>query len=185
LATALAVIPVVYFSAADLTMLVIAFIISVRAGPVIGTALWHPDSWMQLQVLWFYAIVTATIWYLPLAAYLLTISAWAKRAVTLWSILPPIALLLGERLFSGTHVIADVLENRLIGYAPAAFHTNPMDGSWVTTMVDNDTIRTPSSIWSLIDVGGFFSNAATWIGAAVGVGLVVCAIQLRMRRTEI
>jgi ABC-2 type transport system permease protein len=185
LATALVVIPAIYFAAADLTMLAMAFIISVRAGPTFGAALWHLDSWLQLQVLWVYVIITATIWYLPLAAYLLTVSAWAKRAVMLWSILPPIALLLGERWFSGTHLIANQLVKRLIGYAPLAFHTNPRDGSWVTTVVDNDTIRTPSSIWSLIDVSGFFSSPATWIGAAAGVGLVACAIQLRMRRTEI
>jgi hypothetical protein len=34
-------------------------------------------------------------------------------------------------------------------------------------------------------VGGFFLSPETWIGAAVGAGLILCAIQLRMRRTEI
>ena len=58
-------------------------------------------------------------------------------------------------------------------------------GSWVTTVVDNDAIRTPASIWGFLDLGGFFSSPETWIGAAAGVALVVAAIQLRMRRTEI
>ncbi len=57
LATALIVIPVVYFAAADLTTLMMAFIISVRANSYLGGALWHVDLWLQLQVLWIYVIV--------------------------------------------------------------------------------------------------------------------------------
>jgi ABC-2 type transport system permease protein len=185
LATALIVIPVVYFAAADLTTLMMAFIISVRANSYLGGALWHVDLWLQLQVLWIYVIVTTAIWFLPIAAYLLVVSAWAKRAVMLWSILPPIALILAERWFLGSHVIARQLGERLAGYPGLAFHDDPGCCSWVTTVVDNDTIRTPTSIWGFFDAGGFFSSPETWIGAAIGVALIVCAIQLRTRRTEI
>jgi hypothetical protein len=66
-----------------------------------------------------------------------------------------------------------------------AFNANPGSSAWVTTVVDHDTIRTPSSIWSFLNLGGFLSSPETWIGAAIGVALVLCAIQLRMRRSEI
>ncbi|HME40008.1 MAG TPA: hypothetical protein VKG63_13730 [Steroidobacteraceae bacterium] len=184
LATALIVIPAVYFVAADLTSLLMAFILSVRASSVIGAALWHVDLWLQLQVLWLYVIVTSAIWYLPLAAYLLVVSAWAKRAVMLWSILPPIALVLAERWLFGTHVIANQLWERLAGLGRLTFHDDAGCCSWVTTVVENDTIRTPTSIWGFLNPGGFASSPETWIGAAVGVGLIVCAVQLRIRRTE-
>jgi ABC-2 type transport system permease protein len=185
LATAVIVIPLVYFAAADLATLLMAFIISVRAHAAIGAALWHADLWLQLQALWLYLIATSAIWYLPITGYLLVISALAKRAVMLWSILPPVALMLVERWFFGTHVIAHYFVVRLVGLAQVAFHSDPGSGFWVTTMVDNGTVRTPASIWSLIDAGGFVSSPATWIGAAVGAALIACAIQLRMRRTEI
>jgi len=185
LGTALIVIPVVYFLAGDLTTLMMAFIISVRASSTIGGALWHVDLWLQLQVLWFYLIVTTALWYLPIAAYLLVVSAWAKRAVMLWSLLPPLALLLAERWFLGTHVLAGQIGERLLGYPRVAFHDDSGCCSWVTTAVDNDIIRTPASIWGFFNVAGFFSSQETWIGAAVGVALIVCAIQLRTRRTEI
>ena len=185
LLTALIVIPLVYFAAADLTTLTMAFIVSVRANSAVGGALWHGDLWLQLQACWLYLIVTTAIWYLPVGAYLLVISAWAKRAVMLWSILPPLALLLTERWFLGTHVFANQLGARLIGYAPIAFHVNQGDSAWVTTVTEHDTIRTPANIWSLMDAPGFFSNPGTWIGVAVGVALIFCAVQLRMRRTEI
>jgi ABC-2 type transport system permease protein len=184
LATALIVIPMVYFAAADLTALMMAFIISVRASSLVG-GLWHVDLWLQLQALWIYMIVTTALWYLPVAAYLLVVSAWAKRAVMLWSILPPIALLLAERWFLGSHVIADQIGERLVGYAAQAFQDDPGRRSWETTVIDNDSIRTPASIWHFFNADGFFSSSETWIGAAVGVALIVCAIQLRTRRTEI
>jgi ABC-2 type transport system permease protein len=179
------VIPAVYLAAADLTTLMMAFIVSVRASSSIGGALWHADLWLQLQTLWLYVIVTTAIWYLPIAAYLLVVSAWAKRAVMLWSILPPIALLLAERWFLGSHVIAEQIGERLLGYPARAFQDDPGGRSWETTVIDNDTIRTPVSIWHFFNADGFFSSSETWIGAAVGVALIVCAIQLRSRRSEI
>jgi ABC-2 type transport system permease protein len=184
LAVAIVIIPLVYAVAADLTTLLMAFIISVRASSFIGGALWHGDAWLQLQGLWLYLIFIAAVWFLPLSAYLMVVSAWAKRAVMLWSILPPLALVLAERLFVGTHVIASVLAGRLV-LPVEAFNANPGSGAWVTTVIGHDTIRTPSSIWSFLNIGGFLSSPETWIGVAIGVVLIICAIQLRMRRTEI
>ena len=184
LANALIVIPLVYFAAADLTALVMAFILSVRASSTIGGAMWHADLWLQMQVLWLYVIAASAIWYLPLAGYLLIVSAWAKRAVMLWSILPPIAFILVERWFFGTHVIVNQLGERLLGIGSLIFR-DPEGSSWATTVVDNDTIRTPVSIWGFLNPGGFLSSPETWIGAAAGVALIAAAIQLRGRRFEI
>ncbi|MGB6307930.1 MAG: hypothetical protein WBF89_09070 [Steroidobacteraceae bacterium] len=184
LATAAIVIPVVYFVAADLTTLLMAFIISVRASSLLGAALWQADLWMQIQVLWVYMIVTTAIWYLPIAGYCLLISAWARRAVMLWSILPPLALILGERWFFGTHVIAHQLGVRLFAYPELAFNSNLE--SWVhSTSVNHEAIRTPADIWSFLNLGGFLSSVDTWVGVAAGAALIAGAIQLRMRRTEV
>jgi ABC-2 type transport system permease protein len=185
LATAVIVIPAVYLAAADLTTLMMAFIISVRVSSSIGGALWHADVWLQLQALWLYVIVTTAIWYLPIVAYLLVVSAWAKRAVMLWSILPPVALILAERWFLGSHVIEQQIGERLLGYPQLAFHDDPGCCAWVTTAIDNGTIRTPASIWGFFDIGRFVSSPETWIGVGAGIALIVCAIQLRTRRTEI
>jgi hypothetical protein len=40
-------------------------------------------------------------------------------------------------------------------------------------------------LYRFLNPGGFLSSPATWIGVAAGAALVVCAIQLRIRRTEI
>jgi ABC-2 type transport system permease protein len=185
LGTALIVIPLLYFALADLTTLIMAFIISVRANSYIDSSLWRGGLWLQIQALWLYLIVTAAIWYLPVAAWLLVVSAWARRAVMLWSILPPLALVIAERVFLGTHVIAGQLAARLGGYFSHALQYDPGTANWVTTEIGHDTIDTPVSVLRFLNAGGFFSSSDTWIGAAVGAALIAGAIQLRMRRTEI
>jgi len=181
--TGLIAIPLVYFIAADIATLLMAFIVSVRAHSILGGRLWNPDLWLQLQVLWLYLIVTTAIWYLPFAGYLLVVSAWAKRAVTLWSIVPPLAAYLLERWFFGTHWVGTVLGDRALGYLPHTLREN--HGDWMTTVVEGDTITTPASIWQLLDPLRFLSSPATWIGILVGIVLIIAAIQLRLRRTEI
>jgi ABC-2 type transport system permease protein len=186
LAMALIVIPLCYFAFADLTTLLMAFIISVRSASI-GSSLWRGDLWLEIQGLWLYLIVTTAIWYLPIAGWLLVVSAWAKRAVILWSILPPLAVILAERVFLGTHVIARQLGARLglSSYASHAFQYVPGTENWVNTEIGHDTITAPVSVYRFVNAGGFFSSPETWIGAAAGIALIVCAIQLRMRRTEI
>ncbi|MDP9083012.1 MAG: hypothetical protein M3N50_04525 [Pseudomonadota bacterium] len=185
LAMALIVIPLVYFAAADLTTLIIAFIISVRASSLIGGSIWHADAWLQLQALWLWAIVATALWYLPVAGWLIVVSAWAKRAVTLWSLMPPVALVLVERWFAGSNVIGEQLSTRLWGFLSIAFHANLNSEWWVSTPTDHGALRTPAGIWSIVNFSGFFSSPQTWVGVAVGVALVIGAVQLRIRRTEI
>jgi ABC-2 type transport system permease protein len=176
----LVLVPLVYFVAADVTALITAFIISIRARASIGNALWHLDVWTQIQVLWLYVILSTAVWYLPVAGWLLLVSAWAKRAVILWSILPPLALYIVERVFFSTHVIGDVLHKRLMGLPSVAYR-----GGWTKDSDVDLHSHLPSSVWNFIDAGGFFSNVQTWIGAAVGVALIVAAIELRRRRAEV
>jgi ABC-2 type transport system permease protein len=185
LVTAVIVIPLVYFVAADFTTILIAFILSVRASSALGGALWHAELWLQLQALWLYVIVTTAIWYLPVAGWLLVISAWARRAVMLWAILPPLALYLAERWFLGSHMVGTQLNTRLWGYLPLAFHTAPDSTHWATTVFDNDRITAPSNLWVLLNPGSFLSSPQTWIGAAIGIAFIIGAVQLRLRRTEI
>jgi ABC-2 type transport system permease protein len=177
---ALIAIPAVYFAAADLATVLMAIIASARLS--LGSALWQPEFWLQVQILWLYAIVTTAIWYLPISGWLLVVSAWAKRAVILWSILPPLAAALAERLFVGTHVIAQALLVRLFaGYVQTAFY-DPSAHEW--SMRAGDPAAALGSAWHVLDLARFFSSLETWIGALVGVVLIALAIQLRTRRAE-
>ena len=182
--TGLIAIPLVYFAAADVTTVLIAFVISIRAHAAFANSLWQPSVWLQLQVLWLYLIVTTAIWYLPFAGWFLVVSAWAKRAVMLWSILPPLAFYLLERWFLGTHLFGSALAERALGYGQHAFRDMANQAGWVTTIINDDSIKTPQSVFRLIDPVGFLSSPATWFGILVGIAFVAAAIQLRLRRTE-
>jgi ABC-2 type transport system permease protein len=177
LIVALLAIPLVSCVAADVTSLIVAFIVSVRARSMIGGALWEGRDWLQMQVLWIYVIFTCAVWYLPVAGWCLMVSAWVKRAPMLWSVLPLLVAYLIERFFLGTHYLALLIGDRLAGYATAAFHGDS-HGSWNT----NDAANTA---WQFIDIGGFLANPATWVGLLVGAAMVAAAIQMRMRRSEI
>jgi ABC-2 type transport system permease protein len=178
------IIPLVYFAAADATALIAAFILSIRARASIGSALWNGDVWWQIQVLWMYVIVTTAVWYLPVAGWLMLLSAWAKRAVILWAILPPLLLNIFERLFFGTHMVSQIIGRRLTALPKVSFHFSKYMWTNEGGVVDNAGSPVPS-VWHLINPSGFFTSAETWIGVAVGIVLIVVAIQLRMRRSEI
>jgi ABC-2 type transport system permease protein len=176
-------IPLVYFAAADATALMGAFILSIRARASLGSALWQPEAWWDIQVLWMYCIITTAIWYLPIAGWLMLVSAWAKRAVMLWSVLPPLVAYIFERVFFGTHVIGHTLTRRLMGLPMVAFNNAKHVWTQGSEGVDNGSLAIRA--WDLINPSGFFTSVETWIGAAVGIVLIVGAIQLRMRRSEI
>ena len=175
----LLLIPVVYLVIADITSVVAAFILSIRARAAIGFALWQPDLWLKVQLLWVYLIIVSAIWYLPVAGYLMVVSAWAKRAVLLWAVLPPLALYLMERVFFGGHLVANILSMRLVGLLKVALN---FQGHFP---MDDDPVSATTDVLQFINASGFFSDVQTWIGAAVGVALIFVAIQLRMRRSEI
>lgn len=190
LAVGLLIIPLVYFAIADLTTLALAFIISIRASSWIGTSLWQPDNWLQLQALWLYMIVTLAVWLLPVAGWLILVSAVATRAVMLWSVLPLLGLYLGERWVVGTHWVGTVLSDRLVtGYPLRAFHGDA-EGAGLIGAITHEVraeagLDAARSVWTYLDPVGFFGSPATWIGAAVGIALIVATIQVRARRSEI
>jgi len=182
--TAVIAIPLVYFLAADVSTLLLALIVSMRAHAYFGSVLWQPELWLQLHVLWLYVIVTTAIWFLPFTGWLMLVSAWAKRAVALWLVLPPLALYGIEQWFFGSHFVGSQLTERAVGYLSRAFYDHSNPAAWATTAIGTDTITAPTSVWRLLNPVGFVSSPATWIGVLVGAAMIYGAIQLRLRRTE-
>ena len=80
---------------------------------------------------------------------------------------PPFALVLAERWFFGTHVIASQIGLRLWGLPQAAFHPNLV--AWLDSAAEDGAVRAPAHLWSFFNIGGFLSNSQTWIGAGIGI----------------
>lgn len=125
-----------------------------------------------------YAIATLTLWLAPVYAWLLLISAWARRAPFLWAVLPPLALCLLEHVAFNTNRLWGELLNRLFGSYPGAFVV-PSKAALKANggMPDFDLAH--------IDPGKFVGTPGLYGGLAVAVVFVATAIWLRRRREPI
>jgi len=182
LAMALLVIPLVYFVIADVTALAASFVLSVRGGSPFAQALWHPGDWLELQVLAIYAILTSALWFLPFSAWFMFVSSWARKAVTLWALLLPLAACYVESKLSGSSFLWRALVAHLAGYGRAAFHGDA--GFTQHTMIGTDKLNMPGSLSEFVNLGGFLSSGEMWAGFLIGAALVGATIYMRHRFTE-
>jgi ABC-2 type transport system permease protein len=182
LAMALLVIPLVYFVVADVAALGGAFILSVRGGSQLTAALWNVRDWAELQVIAVYMILTGALWYLPFSGWLLLMSSWARKAVTLWALLGPMGLAFLENRLLGTRLLWDTIERHTVAYFPSAFHG---EGNFTRSItIGHDTLRTPRVLTEFLHPAGFFTSVEMWLGVLIGAAFVAGAIYLRHRHSE-
>jgi ABC-2 type transport system permease protein len=105
------------------------------------------------------------IWYAPLYAWLLLISAWATRVPLLWALLPPVALLAVDRIAFNSRVVAVLLQDLFLGSAEPSGGTGPMTLAGMTPAM-----------------GEFLLRPGLWIGLAVSAALLVGAARVRRSR---
>jgi ABC-2 type transport system permease protein len=134
-----------------------------------GAAPWTHTPLLALWTAMLYHLLTVhALYYAPLYAWLLLVSAWARRAPILWASLPVAALLIAEKLVFNTSAFAHMLLSRL-GGGPGAIEYPPPG---------NMPIEAPT----LANLGAFLASPGLWIG------LVVCAVFLaaavRVRRYQ-
>ena len=130
-------------------------------------------------------LITLAIWYAPIYAWLLLVSAWAQRSPVVWAVVPWIAVLAFERLTLGTSHVGSWLRERLFGSFDAAFTTREtmaevvqrlqQPGADVTHALGRGSDQTP-------DVLRFVSNPEVWIGLVVAAALIVVTVWLRRRQ---
>lgn len=146
---------------------------AVLAGTGLSVArYWAELSIFQMGWLLFYHIITAhALWPAPIYGWLMFVSAWARRAVLLWAVLPLVAIGVLEALLFRTSRFAILLARRFIGDTPSAimhshgtFPTNPM------------THITP---------GAFLISPGLWIGLLIMAAFLAGAVQLRRYREPI
>jgi ABC-2 type transport system permease protein len=125
--------------------------------------LWTEVSLSQTMLL--YHLVTVHIlWYAPIYAWLVLVSAWARRAVVLWAALPLFAIGILERLAFNTSHFAALLQRRVMG----GLEGGSMTGAVGTSI--HPTHITP---------GTFLSSPGLWIGLAVAAAFLFAAVRLR------
>lgn len=186
LATVAVALPLLIFVAALATNLLVAFIACVRLsieGLHIWHLLWNPVVWFAAHGIFLYALAAAVLWYLPLFAYLLLVSASAGRAVMLWAVLPPLGLMLVEKIIFSTDYLADLIGDRFSGWIPLALNIGHRSEHAV--VIDGERIPFSAHIGDVIDPATFLSSSGLWLGLLAAAALTYGAVMVRRYRSDV
>jgi ABC-2 type transport system permease protein len=128
------------------------------------------ELYRSMMMLLYHLVTVHMLWYAPLYAWLLLISAWARRAPFLWAALPPFAIGVFEKIAFHSSHFAAFLEYRFSGGREAV---NNMQGDFP---IDPGMHLTP---------GSFLATPGLWFGLAFAAIFLVAAARLRRYRGPI
>lgn len=164
----LIVIPLITFTVAVALEWIMALLSSATlvAHGLSVSRFWSELSFFQMSLLLLYHLFTAhAIWPAPVYAWLMLVSAWARRAVLLVAVLPVIVIGAIQLLLFGRSGFAAMVAERVIGHIPGLgmqpdgmFPTNPM--------------------FHLAPVQ-FLLDPAVWAGLLVAAAFLALAVRLR------
>ena len=163
-----------------ITSLVICGIYELRSlvGQVPGGAYWDTVTWLRMQWLALSGLVVAQLWFMPVMAFLMLVSAWVRRHVQLWVLLPPLVAMVLERIVFSTHLLWDLLWYRLGGV-----FVMRADSITVAASRD-DAAPTLDRLFAGIDPTPVFGNIDLWLGLVVAAVFIVVTIRIRQYRDD-
>jgi len=184
LLVALLVVPLGVYLLAMLTNLLFSAIWFGRAS--FGKALpipisWDTVVWLKVEALTFAGLVISILWYAPYATYLLLVSAWSRRSALVWSVLPPVVLMLVERIALGTHYVRDFLSYRSWGVwnslnLESAVNQSVIGGS--------HKILSLPILFDSIGFAGVLANIDLWLGLIAAGGMAYATVRIRRYRDD-
>jgi len=169
LLVALIMVPLVVYALSIATHVLVMLVFKV-AGSVapsgVTAPVWSWASWLKLNGYLIMDVFIFALWFAPVAAYVLLISVLVPRAPLVWTILPPLALILGQGWLLGNWSIGSY-----VGYRLGAISLgNP--GRGVDAAVES------------INGLPVLSLPGLWIGVAVAVVLAYATIRIRRHRDD-
>jgi ABC-2 type transport system permease protein len=157
--------------AVQLTMLALSTLVLLANG-MNPALLWRhlhlPLMWAVLP----YGLALNILWDVPVYAYLIMVSAWAKRMTFVWAVVPPLALCLFEFLAFRTRHLLEVLNHRVFGGYELAFTVGGKGKVPISSLADVDPV-------------GFLANPGVWTGLAFGAACLAACVWLRRRADPI
>jgi ABC-2 type transport system permease protein len=169
----LLVLPVVAFAVTVVTesiMLLLGSLVVLVSGQSVATLWSRVELYQTLFMLGYHLVTVHVLWYAPLYAWLLLISAWSRRTPFLWAALPPFAIAIFERIAFHSSRFAAFLEYRFSGGREAV---NNMRGNFP---LDPEMHLTP---------GAFLATPGLWGGLVFAAIFLIVAARLRRYREPI
>jgi len=185
LVTAAAVAPLITYLASMIATVLLLVVFSVDLlilGENPWAVLWAPNPLFGSAILVLYGFVVEVLWYMPLIGYLLLISAFAKRAVLAWAVVPPLLISLMEQLTFGTRYFADLLAERFQGVLPLAMNDDMHER--IVSANGEVHLSFASPGLDMMDPGAFLSHGGLWSGLVLAAVFVSGAVFLRRYRDE-
>jgi ABC-2 type transport system permease protein len=146
--------------------------------PAVAVA-WDTVAWLKVQGLMLYCLIVCMLWFAPLAAALVLISAWVRKNVFLWTTLPLLIAIIMERIAFGTRYVVHLLEYRTWGIWDAlGVNPTPPEGMGQGRLVSL------ADLFDNVGMGKAFLNIDLWLGLAVAAALVFAAIRIRRYRDD-
>jgi ABC-2 type transport system permease protein len=130
--------------------------------------LWnHLPLWQMSLMLFFHMVAVHGLWYAPIYGWLLLVSAWARRAPFLWAVLPPLIVIVIEKIAFDTSHFAALLGFRFGGGSDGVpFTVGPMSMGALTA---SDLVR-------------YFADPSLWTGLVLTAVFLAAAVRLRRYR---
>ena len=165
----LAVLPALTFVLILATQLLVMLMRSIALladGPSAATVSTQlPLLHMPLALL--YGLTVMALWHAPIYGWLLLVSGWARRATFLWAVLPPVAIIVVERIAFNTSYVGSLLHYRLSGGIARAFAATSSGGAPLDPLT---TQLTP---------GRFLATPGLWLGLGCAALFLFAAVRLR------
>lgn len=183
--TALAVAPAIACAVvlvSQLLLILLSTVILALHG-VSPAPIWTSAKVFQFPFVLLYSLAALSLWYAPIYAWLLLVSAWAKRSTFLWAIVPPVAVIKFEQIAIGTNHVSDMLGYRLRYGLQAAFGEG--DFPHARIVVDAQGVRpmhVPDHLMHVLNPVQFLSNPWLWVGLAAAAAFLAAAVWLRRYR---
>lgn len=143
--------------------------------------MWQPEAIFGGMTIAFLWCVTAILWYAPVIAYLMLASAWAPKGPFLWAVLPPVAILLLERVVLYSQYVSDFIAGRLFGLYKLLGRRE--DGG-ASEAADASEITKLSNIDMVGSLKEFYSSPDLWLGVVAAGLLLAAAMWVRRYRDE-
>lgn len=134
-----------------------------------ASPVWTEYRFFDSLFLMGYGLAVHALWFAPIYAYVLLVSAWARRAVFLWAVLPPLVVVVLEHVLRVT-TISSLLQYRVMGAMRLAF--GPKGGGAADRIAD-------------LSPGKFLSSPSLWLGLIFAAACLAAAVRLRRNREPI
>jgi ABC-2 type transport system permease protein len=147
----------------ELIMVALSSLVVMGSGMSVGTFLTRLAPVEMLTGMLYHMITVHVLWHAPFYAWMMLVSAWARRATFLWAVLPPLAIAVFERIAFHTTHLGNFMMYRLEGGTEAM----PMPG------------RNALDLMTRLTPGHFLLTPGLWFGLAFTALCLFGAMRLR------